>query len=674
MTFPEFAVAMYLTSNKLTGKPIPDQLPSEVREETEIAVATLASTETSSNSNTQLINTNTPPPVQQPTMTGYIQPQLPMMTGMAPPQQQMPMMTGFQPQLPMMTGMGPSQPQTPMRTGYPMQSYQQPQYQTALQTGYGHQGPSPQFPMSTGVGQPIQTGANKPRVQNMDFASKMMPNQSSRQNLLAPVLGTHQQDAISWKISPEEKQRYREIFSAWETSNTGYLSGDVARQVFMQSQLLENDLMKIWSLADKENRGSLDVDEFAIAMHLVYRKLNNFDIPSVLPTELAPPSSALKKFVIGHRPAPSPFAASSSPATTHRTQDRAVVDDDSYVSSARHKGPSRFMSSAPNRRAVSYDSDSGDDDHNSAAIDELRLQISTTKKKLDGLAKQPGNQRTGQQSSSSSLYSMEELKENIRKTQDDLGRAYRGNASTSKYFQNTETLLDLLETQKTLQDEIQYLCNRDIPVLARQLRSSAAELRDAKVRYGRKNDGGQDYTAYIQPTGPGGTTTESDRVRAKAKAMMAARKIGTGSSRDADYELRRAEDEKQSYDRMADDCERDMERNRGALRDIRGDLRYLDQLVESSAVLDKKRFEKGQDMSYELRRFIEQLDRESPLGFSPPSSPAIVNRRGAAPIQNDVSSPSSTPSYDPPAASPASTRSISKPRTADEIKKEVTIN
>jgi hypothetical protein len=234
--------------------------------------------------------------------------------------------------------------------------------------------------------------------------------------------------------------------------------------------------------------------------------------------------------------------------------------------------------------------------------------------------------------------------------------------------------LDLLESQKSLQDEIQYLCNRDIPVLARQLRSSAAELRDAKVRFGRKNDGGQDYTAYIQPTGPGGATTESDRVRAKAKAMMAARKIGTSSSRDADYDLRRAEDEKQAYDRLADDAERDMERNREALRDIRGDLRYLDQLVESSAVLDKKRFEKGQDMSYELRRFIEQLEREAPLGFSPPSTPA-VNRRGVSSSYNDIGSTSPSTSLDSPSsapvASPSSARAVSKPRTADEIKKEV---
>lgn len=688
MTFPEFAVAMYLTSNKLSGKPIPSQIPPNVREETEIAMATLASTEPTAQP--QLINTNTP--IMQTNLSynnNNLQPQMPMMTGMPLQQQQqhqIPMMTGLNPQTQMITGMTP---QLPMQTGF-QQPYQQ-QMQVPMQTGYMSMTPSIQTSMPTGMGQPINTGANKQRLQNNDFASKMMPNQAGRQNLLAPVLGTQRQDVISWKINPDERQRYREIFHAWETSGTGYLSGDRAREVFLQSGLLENDLMKIWTLADKENRGSLDVDEFAIAMHLVYRKLNNFDIPNVLPAELAPPSSVLKKFVIGHRPAvaaPS-FANSNSNSASRSLRGSQDYDEDDgdngeYISSARRKGPqSRFRSHAPSRRVTSYESDDNDDD-DTAAIDELRLQISDTKKKLNSITSSLNSSTSGKHgiSSTASKYSLEELKEGIRKSHSDLGRAYRSNPLTSRYLKNTEILLDLLETQRSLQDEIQYLCNRDIPVLARQLRSSAAELRDAKVRHGRKNDGGQDYTAYIQPTGPGGSITESDRVRAKAKAMMAARKIGTSSSKDANFELKRAEEEKQEYDRIADNSERDMERSREALRDLHGDLRYLSQLSESNLIMDKKRFENGQDMSYELRRFIEQLDRDAPLGISPPSSPTTINRQyhsssSAFASDNNTTtySPSSnaSPTLTPASNSTASRPSVpaSKPRTAEEIKKEV---
>ncbi|KAI8069894.1 hypothetical protein BC940DRAFT_17332 [Gongronella butleri] len=649
LSFPEFAVAMYLTSNKLTGKALPAQLPPQVREEAEIAMATLASTEPTTT--TSLIDTNpTPPPqVQMPMMTGYPmqQPQQPMMTGypLQQQQQQQPMMTGYpsaRPQQPMMTGYVAPQPQMPMMTGY--------------------QAPGLQLPMATG--RPLHTA--KARIQNNDFASKMMPNQSIKQNLLAPALGTHQVDAISWKISPEEKQRYRAIFEAW-AAGSGYLSGDQARQVFLQSGVSEQDLMKIWTLADRDNRGSLDVDEFAIAMHLIYRKLNNFDVPSVLPPELAPPTSVLKKFVIGHRPsatASQPVHNSSStlPASQQQHRDDFEEEDDGhgrgYTSQARRP---------PGTRRVASSSRYNDDD--AAAIDELKLQIRDAKGKLDSVMARSKQDKAV--AATANKYSLEELKDHIRKTQDQLGRAFRGNASTAAYFRNSDALLELLEEQATLQDELQYLCNRDIPVLARQLRSAATELRDAKVRDARRHDGGQDFNAFLQATGPGGTVTESDRVRAKAKAMMAARKIGTSSAKDANVELRRAEDEKTAYDRLADEAERDMERSREQLRDLAGDLRYLDKIRETAWVDDKKRFERGQDMSYDLRRFIDTLERDAPISANAPlSSSSSYTRTSPAPASASptISSPSSA--YASPSTTTRSPSTPSKPRTAEEIKKE----
>ncbi|KAG1077625.1 hypothetical protein G6F42_024725 [Rhizopus arrhizus] len=119
LTFPEFAVAMFLTSKKLTGQTLPASLPPNVREETEIAMATIASTETSQPAQ-QLVNVSIPQQQQfmnRPMMTG-MQPQ---MTGM------LPQMTGMPSQVPMMTGMPmqnqfrptpPPVPQLPMQTGY----------------------------------------------------------------------------------------------------------------------------------------------------------------------------------------------------------------------------------------------------------------------------------------------------------------------------------------------------------------------------------------------------------------------------------------------------------------------------------------------------------------------------------------------------------------------------
>ncbi|KAI8381319.1 uncharacterized protein BYT42DRAFT_566105 [Radiomyces spectabilis] len=652
LTFPEFALFMFLTSAKLSGKAIPSSLPSSVKEEVQVAIATLNSTENNASQ----------------------------MSGFGAPQVQMPMMTGMPQQMPAMTGMSNLQPQMPMQTGmgYNARPTSPLPYQQSMQTGFAGAAPY-QTAMTTGIGRPLAPQMNnKPRIDNTDFSQKMMPNQSGATNLLIPSLGTQPNEKISWKISPEEKQRYREIFYAWETSGSGYMTGDVARNVLTQSGLQQSDLMKIWSLADRDNKGSLDVDEFAIAMHLIYRKLNNFEIPAVLPSELAPPSNVLKKYISGHR-GPPPFGSPSptqSPAGTPELRDRDEGRG-GYVSNARRAVSNRY-GAAPRSRYTRDDSDeeSGDQDQEDGALDELRQEIAHMKRTLEQVESSSGRNKGSQYRSTSSKYSLEELKEKIRKAQQELRQAMRSNPSAYKVQENDDTLLDLLETQKSLQEEIQYLCNRDIPVLARQLRTAAAELRDAKVRRSKKQDGAQDFMAFIQPTGPGGAITESDRVRAKAKAMMAARKAGNSvNSSDSAFDLRRAEQEKQEYDQQADRYEREMERSREALRDLRGDLQFLASLQTSKATEDKKRFEKDRhDMAYDLRRFLEQLERDQYI--TEPITPSYTERQSVSSspsMSGSRSIPSSTsqtnltankPNTSSPAASP------SRPRTAEEIKKE----
>lgn len=663
---------MFLTSKKLTGQQLPASLPPNIREETEVAMATIASTETPSPSQ-QLVNTSIPQQQQQ------FQQQLPMMTGMPTGmmmQQQQAQPTGMLPQqqLNIMTGRPtpPQLPQLPMQTG--MQTSYMGNYQAPMQTGMTATAFLPQPPVQQ---------QHKPRLQNLEFAKKMMPNQSGVTNLLNPHLGTSDANRLSWKISPEDKQRYRDIFNAWEGSGSGFMSGETAKDVLTQSQLPPQDLQKIWNLADSENKGSLDLDEFSVAMHLVYRKLNGFEIPTVLPAELKPPSSLLKKFVLGRRPPPTTvnFTQQTKKVVQEEENDYTSSYDshqEDYVSSARRKGPQSASSSryAPSSRRYDVDSD---DEVDVVILEDLRRQISETKRALDRIPVPPKSFQSS--SSSSNKYSLEELKEKIRRTQEDLNYALRTNPLSNKYVDNSETLLDLMETEKSLQDEINYLINRDIPVLARQLRGAAAELRDTKVRHSRKNDGTQDFMAFITPTGPGGSITESDRVRAKAKAMMAARKSGNSGAgtADASFTLRRAEEEKEEADRKADAIERDMERSRTALLDMRGDLKYLEEMTATQDLEDKKRFDVNggsQDLSYELRRFIEMLDSkvsESPSsyrggasGYRSSSSTPSGNAGSGGYQSPSVASPSLSNTSSPKPKAPAA-----RPRTAEEIKKEV---
>ncbi|KAJ3139972.1 Intersectin 1 (SH3 domain protein) [Geranomyces variabilis] len=105
---------------------------------------------------------------------------------------------------------------------------------------------------------------------------------------IAPsVTGTNR----NWAIDAVEKAQYDRIFKVWDPQNSGYIDGERARNIFSQSGIPDGLLMHIWNLADIQKHGKLNPDEFAVAMHLTYRKLNGEDLPQTLPPELIPPST-----------------------------------------------------------------------------------------------------------------------------------------------------------------------------------------------------------------------------------------------------------------------------------------------------------------------------------------------------------------------------------------------
>lgn len=58
----------------------------------------------------------------------------------------------------------------------------------------------------------------------------------------------------------------------------------------VKSRLPNPVLAKVWRLADVDQDGALDSDEFALAMHLINIKLDGYDMPDDLPEHLIPPS------------------------------------------------------------------------------------------------------------------------------------------------------------------------------------------------------------------------------------------------------------------------------------------------------------------------------------------------------------------------------------------------
>eukprot|EP01137_Pigoraptor_chileana_P029101 Opistho-2@13861 len=95
--------------------------------------------------------------------------------------------------------------------------------------------------------------------------------------------------AGEWLIKPQEKDGYDKFFIASGAVN-GYLAGDKAKGVLMNSKLPFDILKTIWELSDIDKDGQLDADEFAVAMHLTHAARAGRNPPPALPASLLPPS------------------------------------------------------------------------------------------------------------------------------------------------------------------------------------------------------------------------------------------------------------------------------------------------------------------------------------------------------------------------------------------------
>ncbi|KAG9107167.1 hypothetical protein FRC07_008673, partial [Ceratobasidium sp. 392] len=206
---------------------------------------------------------------QQPQQTGFQQPQ---QTGFPSLQ---PQATGFPGQRP---GFGQQQsvppvPPLPGGLGVPGQPQQQrflspspglvPQATGWQGGGGGGLTAAPLVPQATGY--------HDPRVQMM--TSTFMPAAGFQQGgalqfaggpqggqSLQQSMQQHNQELrgtaaprIPWKLTRDEQKNYDQIFRAWDHGSTGFISGQMALEVFGQSGLPREELAKIWTLADADN-------------------------------------------------------------------------------------------------------------------------------------------------------------------------------------------------------------------------------------------------------------------------------------------------------------------------------------------------------------------------------------------------------------------------------------
>ncbi|TQS35804.1 hypothetical protein Golomagni_03763 [Golovinomyces magnicellulatus] len=666
--FPEFALAMYLCNLKLVGKQLPSTLPENIKNEVSsmVDIINFGVTEDSSES-TFRINTNTPdlnysqksasiPAINNPQVhisdPNFLNPRI---SGAQMQQdniqvgfQQQP--TGFQ--QPIQSGFGQIQQGLQQNSSSPLNNMgvTAARYSgalppipaiSAIPTGFVSNQVLPSAQMSMGVdtaplnsqltGAPGQLGlANTPAtgLPNIDLLQSRMMPQQGRELGAFTTSGLQGNAVIPWAVTKEEKKRYDSVFKAWDGFGKGFIGGDIAIEVFGQSGLEKLDLERIWTLADHGNKGRLNIDEFSVAMHLIYRKLNGYPLPAQLPPELVPPSTrnfndsigAVKSllhqesdfrknsganllpqktgvsYLKSHSFQGNPSFGNSSrkDATVFKNND----DDIGYKSSARRRVGA---GSTASKKATTFNEEN--------SIEQLKKKIREKQVLLDAIDKKAYD--TADEDDAlvrRDRRNIEELYRQIRRIQEDI------DSHPNSYPLETNPRTE----RRILQRQLQELTDK-LPEIASQVRKTEQNIADARLELFRLKDAKAhpEVMSTILGTGPGGIITESDRLKARAKAMMQQRSAAlTGKKIDNKNEFAAQErlekeslkirDEKEDNERMVKDVEDSVREFSQGLYDslIEGDQ-------ESTSEHDRKKWEEGLGVEDEVKIFIVELQKTS---------------------------------------------------------------
>lgn len=651
---------MYLCNLKLVGKDLPPALPERIANEVSSMVDIIsfgvpddrpqAPPRSNAPNFDSPSNPSVVPSIQQPQPQASNSQLLTQMTsqptGFAsqyiPPQP-----TGFQSQ----PGGFASQP-----TGYSQQQASLQQTPQAM----GYSGPRPPMPpMPTGYGStlsPAQTGMPMPLnaqptgrpgqwglvnapasgLPNIDLLQQRMMPQPGREGGYTTA-GLSGSATVPWAVTKDEKKIYDQLFKAWDGFKKGYIGGDVAIEVMGQSGLPKSDLEKVWTLSDPGNKGRLDMDEFAVAMHLIYRKLNGYPVPNQLPPELVPPSTRNFADSIGTvksllsqdaetRKNTSAFLQPQKTGVSYlknhsfRTDSNGITqgrkdatifrnndDDVGYKSSARRRiggggrTPSPVQPSSPSSEA------SGDD----LSVEQLRKKVREKQVLLDAIDFKDENAAEEDDAlDRRDRRDAEDLFRRIRRLQEDVDS--HPNASLRNVDSEAE--------RRALKRQLQKLTDR-LPELASHVRKTERNIAEAKLELFRLKDAKAHpgSASRVIGTGPGGSVTEADRLKARAKAMMQQRTAaltgkaspvseddGEAASRRLEAENSQIKTEKENNERMIKDVE-------DSVRDFSRGLEdsLMQGSEDSTSEHERRRWEDGLGVEDEVRDFIFDLQRSS---------------------------------------------------------------
>ncbi|ORY82532.1 hypothetical protein BCR37DRAFT_379527 [Protomyces lactucae-debilis] len=672
LLFPEFVLAMHLINKALKGGPLPSKVDDTTSNEVSSMVDYIAFSAPDiapptparpANSNGQFQPIANAPNFESNTaLLGSIQPQPSLFQAQA---------TGFQPQQTGYQQQGGFQPQQtgfqPQQTGYQVGHGLQPGLTGMQQPGLT--GMAPLMSQQTGpgvfaaqygmqpltsqpTGRPGEWGFVNAPAQGLPgmqaLGMQMMPGAQGQ--MFQPQQMQQQQAEVPWAITKQEKAMFDTIHKAWDKKKQGFVEGPVAIEIFGQSGLPRSDLELIWALADADDKGKLNADEFAVALHLIYRKLNGYEIPMQLPPELVPPSTrnfgesinqvkSMLQQDASSRNGPTSFMKNRSfkeIARDYAKDGTVYKHDDSdvgYVSSARR----RAAKPVPEQPR-------SDDFSSSSSIADLKKRIKEKQVMLDAIdARDDAQQGQRDETDIKARQEADSLKREVRKVQAKL------DAHAHAHLLSQDDAREKLVLQGQLRQLVDQLPSiaSQVRIAERRIQELHMEIFTAQDR--KQNPGG----ATLKGTGPGGVVTEADRRKAKTKAMMEARMAAlTGKPApktlgDDDFEAAQARQAtkqaelaktRESNEQMIKDIEESADQLRQDIAAALGSAQ-----ASSAGEHERRRWQDAVGVEPEVRDFIRELWSARPAASTSSASvsapraearPAVAVEQKAAVVED----------------------------------------
>lgn len=150
------------------------------------------------------------------------------------------------------------------------------------------------------------TGERATTIELLQIYMKRQPNTHGQ-----PLIdrGLFEKEGVEWGISDSNRLIYDSIFESYAPTE-GYISLPFASNMFQQTGMSNVVAGLILDLVRPKDPGEslLNMARFAVAMHLIYRTLNDYPVPTALPYQLTSvlTSELSNPAIIASQPAPPP--------------------------------------------------------------------------------------------------------------------------------------------------------------------------------------------------------------------------------------------------------------------------------------------------------------------------------------------------------------------------------